>query len=269
MRTAFLVLAFGVFGCGRLAPDAGDAATDAGTGDATTDAALPLGGTVIVTEGENGVTSFGGATHYGVDVFAFFSGDAPLVTTDCNPKAFGAHCALGNCVAQLGTPVSLSAGSLTIAGGPFGQGVDVAQSDAGNEQYSYGMDEKQLMTSGDVLTASASGDQIPAFTAQLSVPSNIAILTPQAPYTFAVGQDATFTWSGGESGASVVIRMGPAFCTFDSAAGTGTFPQDMLTAMNGTVQVSITVIRDTKVAAGNYGVDFSVQRASESTVSFQ
>jgi len=162
-------------------------------------------------------------------------------------------------------PPVVGAGTLTVAGDLFGGGVDLVETDGAPSYNFQGKQTTKSLTAGDVLTASASGDEVPGFTAQLTVPANITLIAPQEPYVLPSGQDLTFTWSGGESGAFVSVAFNAplpvaAFCTFDATAGTGTIPYAALGGFTGTTHAAVMVIRDEKTWVGNYAIDFQIQR---------
>ena len=274
-----MVLALATLGCGRLAPDASDAGdsdaapTDAAVADAGPDVdpnAPPLG-TIVAQELQAWTMS---GTSYRPFVLAWFSPSTTVTT--------GGTCIPTHPTAQCGYPPTCTfawptanAGNLTVAGGMFGSGVDVPQWDVSSLPYDFdGKTKYQGFTAGDVLTATGTGAEVPAFTAQVTVPANITLLTPKLPFDEPSGQDLTFTWSGGESGDHVSIFFDneapiQADCTFDATAGTGTIPHEALAGVTGQVNVSIMVVRDAKTWVGGYPIDFQMQRTTNIQITFQ
>lgn len=124
----------------------------------------------------------------------------------------------------------LSAGALHIAGGA--KAIDISPDS--KKQYAVSSGNTALWNGGEMLTASADGKDVPAFTTSLVAPSKITLSAPAAPggsltVARSAGVNATFT--GTSSGVVVLyfdIAAGQAAyaatCTFDAKSGSGQIP---------------------------------------------
>ena len=224
--------------------------TDAGAGDAE-----PLGTLYF----EQDTTS--GGSHPGMFIALFFP-DAQQANQGCTMSASG-PCRTYDCPSPPPPTASLSAGTLTIFGGPLGSnGVSVTQ----NASYTYGFGG--ALPPGAVMGVSASGGQVPPFGPEaVTMPPMITLTTPAAPFAIVTGSDLTATWANGEVGATVLLEAfanegGKSIavaCKFDGAAGTGTIPHSLLSQLAG---VSGGMLfwgqeRDVSFTAGSYPLQLS------------
>jgi hypothetical protein len=130
-------------------------------------------------------------------------------------------------------PTFGSAGSIHIAGGLY----PIALQPPPDNSYRSGLSTTALWNGGETLTVSASGGaDVPAFTAQVTAPSEPRITAPAVTAgTFALSraQDLVVTWSGG-SGDALDFAINDAQvttiveCHFPLAAGSGTVPSALL-----------------------------------------
>ena len=126
----------------------------------------------------------------------------------------------------------LSAGVVHITGGK--KTVDVAPS--ANKSYSVVTGSESLWTGGEMITVTAGGEDVPAFTTSLVAPSTLTMTAPALPSSngaLDVTRSATFaaTWTGTSSGLVVLYfdaatssNAFAATCTFAASAGKGDVP---------------------------------------------
>jgi hypothetical protein len=133
-------------------------------------------------------------------------------------------------------PVDESAGMITVTGGS--QPVSLVPDATG--KYTSANGGIDLFTGGEMITVTAAGATVPAFTATLVAPAPINLTAPAQPTSGPLLVDRTkdlvFTWMNGGVGTVMVSLAGtggPASmsCTFPSAAGTGTIPQAALATL--------------------------------------
>jgi hypothetical protein len=239
-----------------------DAPTEAGaTGDAGDAGAPPEGGIGIVGFGftacqsqhpQNYCLSVPGPS-FGADFYA----SSPV----CTPMTAGA-CQYSTTFCGVQTSPTVSAGTLTISGGPFTATVDPRQGTGGD--YAYSPPDGGVLSPGQTFTVSASGDVVPAWgPVSVVAPPMATLLSPVDSTTVASTQDLPVTWSGGQPGARFGISLSPiigfgAFvrCDWDATLGHGVIPAVALsTALPNTgVLVTQWQVTSTTVDAGGYAV---------------
>jgi hypothetical protein len=232
-------------------PESGDAsANDAATlvDAATSDAATSTGGSFL--GGYDGLLDFINQADSN-DVFSgTFAGGLTAGDACTTPQSFGASCIAITC-----SPLPLdagvtypTAGTLTLTGGIFDAGINVAP--VGEGVYAYSQPTAtSSFAPGDILGVAASGGAVPAFSQTIVGPGCVTLTPPSmgdAGTSVSTGQDLTLTWSGNEPGAQVFLiafaspstptaqtTQTEIACSFDAALGTGTIPQAALAALNG------------------------------------
>jgi hypothetical protein len=95
-----------------------------------------------------------------------------------------------------------------------------------------------LVSVGDILTFSATGAGVPAFTVTVPAPSidlQSPALPSNMPFALDRGADLVFTWNSGGVGDLGVSFTDPTYngvsCAFPAAAGTGTIPKAAFAAL--------------------------------------
>ncbi len=230
----------------------GDGGADAGSGDdAATeggDASLPpatKGGSISITTyaeyGWGNNLSF----FHGYDVGARFSTPYPLDQNgypagSCTRNTIG-PCVVTDCPPGL-TQVPMTtygAGVLSITGAnaPIQLTTPYTASDT----------KAQLWKGGEVVHATATGSDVPAFDLQLTAGEQAVIQNPPPPSTvdttayLSAANDYVATWTGVVHADVVVIMSGTspnnhsvvASCTFPGAPGSGTIPKAVLQTVPG------------------------------------
>jgi hypothetical protein len=229
-----------------------DAPTDSGDGGAS-EAGKPFG-TVAFTNCQGDATACGTAGAY--SFAAFF---LPSSTPGCPFTTYGA-CQYSPC-GYLGA-TGVSTGTITLSGGTLAAPVQVPVGTGGAYAYA---PTSALFMAGQTLTASASGDVVPAWgPVSVVAPSAATLVSPASGATIPSTQDLTVTWSGGQSGARVRVTGAPSVgfgayfeCDWDASLGQGVIPQALLTALAGqspNVSVGQSQLAITTVDAGGYAV---------------
>lgn len=139
---------------------------------------------------------------------------------------------------------AFDAGLITIAG--TRPGLTLAP-----DMYSHYTEIHQMQTlfsGGEPLTITASGGEVPAFTEQLTAPSQITITTPPAPtgdLIIPVAQDFMVGWTGGNGLVQVALgNLGGGdlvVCRFQASAGSGVIPQAMLAQLDNGAGATFTI----------------------------
>jgi hypothetical protein len=125
---------------------------------------------------------------------------------------------------------------LTIAGGTGP--ITITPGSSGAYSYFSPSPGDPTITGGSALTVSGSGATVPAFTAAITMPDDIAVTMPAQPASFTTpiavsrSADLAIAWTGGGVGdVSVVAEQQVSTntftmisCSFPSSAGSGTVP---------------------------------------------
>ncbi|MGH7296631.1 MAG: hypothetical protein ACRELB_16955 [Polyangiaceae bacterium] len=142
-------------------------------------------------------------------------------------------------------PVSLvSAGALTVTGGAFGDsGIDIGPDNLGSYLYNT---TGPMFSAGDTLTVSASGATVPAFApTSIVAPGSVTLTSPaqdSGVLTIPTTQDLAVAWTGGVTGARLILDLSAAFtdgssasaaCSWDASSGAGTIPAGALASLAG------------------------------------
>lgn len=183
---------------------------------------------------------------------------------------------LGSCEVRLytamstmGTPTSVDAGVITITGGkvpvtltPNAMSAYPVVSDGAND----------LFDGGEMITITAAGGTIPAFTGTLLASVGVDVTLPleppnKGPLPVDRTSDLVFTWNNGGPGDVILFlndglgtRVG---CTFSSAAGKGTVPKAALAKLSAGAKGSFGLAALTlkTVTAGSWSIQLAVGTA--------
>lgn len=288
-RAGVLVVVVGwLFSCGSLpGPDGG---TGGGTG---TGGGVQAGGGGGASGGGSGwsIPVDGGTARYGVvaitedsvgipanaSVVAFFAELTRAPRPNCTSGTYG-PCTTLSCVPIDGglipdVIVSHGAGTVTITGTAQDGGTVVFPWNNATNSYSYPFityRDTHLFNSGDVLTMSAAGGEVPAFSGNVVAPGTLTLTSPDsqtclpgfpASCTLDRSSPLTVTWSGGVSGTAIVMlevntdRYTPnqVSCTVPAATGSLTIPAAALAtlpaALNGTLTLESQGLTELDVGA--------------------
>jgi hypothetical protein len=234
--------------------DSGEAIDDAGAG---IDVALPAAdlGDILLTSGA--YSSGSGQTLKTAAVFY-----PSVAATGCT-VALVAGCKIETCTATTpgGAPLA-SAGSIAITGGAYPlvlqpgsgnlYGTPVPDGDSGVEVLWHG---------NETLHVSASGADVPAFTADVLAPTQVTVVT-QLPTSISRLNPFDVSWfkkSAGQVAVDVSSTAGGTSyyleCLFDVAAGFGEVPQAALAQIaGGTGTLSVFTVTKQTVSAGGWTV---------------
>jgi len=249
--------------------------TDSGTDDAAFDAGIesgrdsgsaPPAGSIVIVQlvGLNGTVG---------DITASF--DAQYPSGLACVRTVSGPCTIDDCTAvdmQGATLQGQSAGTLTLVGGTPST---TAMLHAGaGDLYKQPLGGNPLFAAGDVFAASADGGTFPAFSGQSApAPGAVAITSPTTimgsdgpTYKFDPTAALAWTWTGGQAGTSVIFTTYTSSpdlainCAFDSTAGAGTIPQDVLAKLPATPSLlQIVAATSTTLAVGSQGVLFELE----------
>ncbi len=140
-----------------------------------------------------------------------------------------------------------SAGTISVSGGSIPTGTTATPA-SDNTYYSSLMGS--YFSAGDTITISASGATVPAwgpdaFTVAPAVTLTAPQLDASGNGTVPSSSDLTVSWTGGQSGATMVFQMFPssttlqyAACIWDASPGQGTVSQAILSKLSGLGEVS-------------------------------
>lgn len=259
------------------APDgvSGDAAADAGVADAAPESGgdsgvATAGSSIVILQLVGSMASIG-------DILATF--DPHYAAGLGCTRTVSGGCTVDDCTAvdmQGAMLLGEGAGTLTVSGARLPTAIMLHPSAAGTYRQLLG--GNPLFGTGDVFQVSAPGDVFPAVTGQsAAAPAPVTITSPAMTtgtagptYTYDPTAALTWTWTGGQAGATVIISVltsGPDLtvtCTFDATAGTGTIPQDVvaeLPAKPSTLQ--IVAASSTMLAAGSQSVLLELETGGE------
>jgi hypothetical protein len=169
----------------------------------------------------------------------------------------------------------LSAGVLTVKDGTTTLGtLDYQADDAGMGDYEIDSNSDPTLTwaAGDTLSASATGGQIPAFSASITAPQDIAGLTPAlsltSTTTVSTGAPFVLSWTpSSDTGAQMVLVLGgfgggggTASCTAADSAGSITVPVAVLQKLGmggGTMGLTKTVSKPVAVTGATVSIQAS------------
>jgi hypothetical protein len=186
--------------------------------------------------------------------------------SNCAQRTEG-PCTVKVCQADAGTaPVAVSAGDVTASGGT---GAPIVAHASSSASYSAGLPmPASRWHAGDMVTISAAGDTVPAFSVMLPFPSALAMTTPAAPGNsfppFDHTMDLAFTWSPttGSNDAHIVIQQSrpdagvTVACRFDRSAGTGTVPAAAMSDLQPGMAIVVAEAQNAQtVMAGGFAVN--------------
>lgn len=287
---ACTAMAVWLFACGSSKPGArteGDASPDVLAVDGQAE-----GGTTGI-----GVVTFSEYPDAGGKFFAGFTETPPTTSVTCTVVDAGA-CVTTSCppaVQDAGgdgdaaksdaaaTPAP-NPGPLRLTGGAFGAaGITVAPDKGGTYLYE---SPGTLFAPGNTLGVSAAGGQLPAFPEQsVTVSPAVQLTAPTADggkISVPTSQPLTVSWTGGQTGAKLVLSATALFttggeatmtCTWDAASGTADIPsaalkplavENALTSGLGWFQAA-----STQFTTGNVSVTMTAYVAQQVLAGFQ
>jgi len=195
--------------------------------------------------------------------------DALSKGQSCPRETYGA-CVLTKCSGEamepdpnLPAPTSvdrLDAGTITVtadAGGFSSTGTPTSVN------HGYSFDSKGSLGGGELVTMSASGGRVPAFSGKVQLPLAPFLLTPavegtQGAVAVPVSRTADFTFSWDARGASDRLELVVVYpsdgsvsprlsCTFDASAGTGTFQVGALSQLSAGTRIRLFGVKIVKL----------------------
>jgi hypothetical protein len=253
-------LLFAALSCGCGGTIAGGA--DASAKDAASDVIPDAGFTSTLTFEQ---------TPSGGSFYGAFYATADQASQGCQTTKSGT-CSVVTCLSAQ-PPTFVNAGALTIQ---IGQTTSSISPDAQN---AYTLSPISFAPGQLLMVSNSAGADVPQFGTQITSPGTVTIPT-STPSTISTSQDFVLTWSGGESGASVVVgiaRQGlneytSVSCTFDATAGTGTIPKAQLASLqSGAPQGDMIVgqSKSTTFADGTFVIELSAVQSQDFPVTFQ
>jgi len=255
----------------------------AGSPDRASSTGGPPVGYISFTECSGGMCSE--QPQFGLDAAFASAGFAPqtavaLATSDAC-AAYGASSA-GS--ASTSSPI-VSAGTLTLSGGPMGAGVTVTPGDgpANPDFYAYNDDSTLFFSAGQTLTVSGSGATVPAFGPESIVaPALPVLVAPVAVsgfYRIPTSADLVVEWTGGLAGGtftfSAVGADGSQYlsCEWPASLGRGTIPRAILAPFAGTSNDGASIQYQQQVAttfaAGEYTISVTAQQYGTGQLMFE
>ena len=192
----------------------------------------------------------GELTFYPDSVIPVFTKMPAPVDPACITKV--GSCTFSNCAPPAGDTTVYSAGDITIAGGSLEAPVSLSFATGAYTGYPYGSFPKGGYASGDMLSITATGADVAAFSGTTAhAPGTVALVTPtmtraasgdatqgrMGGYTFDTSRDLAIAWTGGTAGSEVVVVVSnlddaahPAslVCTVDATSGVTSVPASLL-----------------------------------------
>jgi len=236
--------------------DAGEDPTDGGepsdAGEDPTDGGTAAGklGTVSVTQGDNAglegsVTVVAGAFFPDVEVTPeLLDGSG----SPCPATAIVGSCGFYTCAGTAGA----NAGTLTAE--VEGEAISTLATPGAGGIY-FELLPERVAEPGDRVTLRASGDEVPAFTAELTMPGE---LTATLPSTVSRDAPLTLTWSAsGASRTQVTVGAGTdsVVCLLEGSASSVTIDESLLAMLPaGTGTLAVTAFNFDVVEAGDFRV---------------
>lgn len=110
---------------------------------------------------------------------------------------------------------------------------------------------------GETVTFAATGNAVPAFTAEVVAPESVDVTLPAV----LDGTSPTITWTGvGGDTMQIVLSAGAAtaYCVVPAADGTVTIDQSLLTGLTGPATVIASYFATTTVVVGDHTIDANV-----------
>lgn len=171
-----------------------------------------------------------------------------------------------------------SAGALDfdapLLGGPEAAGQDSLGG------YTLTVSQGPIFAPGDVLSVSASGAAVPAFTQTIQGPPPIVLRSPASPFTVPTDQDLVVSWDGGIAGDVVDVLLDGTFpnyrtdvitCTFDAVKGEGTVPKSALAFVKSPTFGTLGWMQRAHrwFQAGAYWVDIGAAQSDDAQATFQ
>lgn len=227
---------------GADAPDPPDTPADAGAG--------PRGGLISLIQGD-----FGGGAAHTVSATFFAARTIEevrngLFDPSCTILAEVGSCRRVRCSGAFtfepaGTvTVTTAMGTLTVA--EPASGLPYALMGAGNR-----------FAPGETVSFAATGNAVPAFTAEVVAPESVDVTLPAV----LDGTSPTITWTGvGGDTMQIVVAAGAAtaYCIVPAADGTVTIDQSLLTGLTGPATVIASYFATTTVVVGDHTIDANV-----------
>jgi hypothetical protein len=280
IRTPCVLFAAVLLGCGASTPGPNDSGTpDAGRDGGASDAGAPDGGRpdagAPVYEGYvlfQSITSADGGFH------AWSTGEVELFPSqpggiDCPQGTVLGNCCLTLFAATIPPLALVSAGTLATSNAASGQAEQLYW-DADSGTYD-GVGGFLTWAPGDLLSLSASGAQVDAFSAQAVAPQPIAGLPEDAgALSISTSADCVLGWTpAGATQMTLTLNglAGMVACRADDAAGQATIPQSLvaIVAADGGAGLIVWTRAGAGISdAGNARVELRVALSEASNVSF-
>ncbi|MFO0548897.1 MAG: hypothetical protein U0271_10945 [Polyangiaceae bacterium] len=174
-------------------------------------------------------------------------------------------CTFVSCFAPAGLPVvpPFGAGTIEFSGGAQ----TVALTPNAQNLYSGGNDTQHYFVDGDVVTISATGDAVPAFSSTLTAPDVVNLTSDQLGAAIDSTSDLLVTWAAGPTEGSLTIMFGAytsdatggtshnLTCVYDITAGSATVPAAALQLLPlGNVTFAIESIASELLMVGEWAV---------------
>lgn len=221
-----------------------DAAADVAATDAADDAKEAATGIGVIELSE---APDGGGTFYAAfsrstppaDGGCMFVDAGACTTATCPPPPASDAGTTRDASADGALPVADNPGTLTVSGGIFGAGIELAPDKVGTYLYT---SPGNLFSPGDQLGVAAQGGDIPGFATETVVaPPTLQLTSPAVPdggsITVATTQPLTLSWTGGQEGVQMVVTATAIFttggvasmtCSWDSSTATASVPSAAL-----------------------------------------
>ena len=217
----------------------------------------------------------GGTTYGQGSVSAGFFHEEIDPYLGCSKKTFGGCTVRFDCKPILTTPPDdlgiqpyASAGQISVAGLPgVTMPVELTVMDMGMfaGQYTSLIQYMPIFSGGEALMVTAAGGEVPAFSAQVTAPSQPTVTAPvmaNGTLTVSRAQDLKFAWSGGSGLLRFQMQVQPSMgspsgldCSWSAADGSGTIPSAALQMMpKGNGQGTLSVIASSSLVAGDWTV---------------
>jgi len=196
---------------------------------------------------------------------ARFSSKDAVHELDCDQQAFG-DCYVSTCKQHDGAPTpSPNAGIITVSDGNM---IDVSLAPTAGKDYA-SMSASTGVVGGEQITATASGGEVPAFTATVAVPLVITISSPELD-TKGVGNaprsaDLSLVFDNragdGETGTRLMVQSlssantdAKLYCDFASESGKAVIPAEALSKLAQGSKLLLLTTRTKQVQAGDFDV---------------
>ncbi len=242
-------------GSGGNGSGASSGGAGAGSGGSAAGAGARGSGRVTVLT----MLGYQGAGSYLTSVSARFLSAEARATMPCVGTEHGA-CKVYGCDPSPST-AGVEAGAITAQSAEVSFAQTIVTNDQGFYQ-SYSLFEPVFL-GGEAIAVSATGGNVPAFTAELSYPALLLLTTPASfdvnyPISVPSGQDFTLGWDRGATDVSFQLQGGTAdlsvVCSQPSESGSLVVPQAALAALPSGTTFDLFTLGKHDLVAGDYDV---------------